>query len=448
MTSIDDRRTSVDRKSVETILSLGGEYGSTAQAVPAERIGLSPHLPSSAMLPPPRPAEQQTRPLSFAARNGNRLSLSFPVQPSISGSSKATPTSSDPANNSFPTTPAEQPITLPPNDPNSFLVALAAQERKVLELKEEVRRAEEDLDVLKRQWAVHEGNRKRAEIRHVEQLQPVHGLSGFDKSGSESDDNTSRRTIELNRRNTLLAKVSKDSRRKIITGGHTRTLSLLSPDKSTYNQQFLSQTPGPENSDQNNSSNNGLPRSSTMPDTSQGLTKIKSNKSRHSYQGSIGVKQIAEDLKSGLFTFMEDLRQATVGDEAISATTHRAGSDVTPRRVVKKSSRSSMSGKLHASKEQSGPGPGHRGKQKTGAGTIPSQPIMDELNDDDWDNWDSPGAKADSPRWSGSTVISSASTAPPTIIPGGTRAIPRTVLILLFRLSILLQSVMRYLGQH
>jgi septal ring factor EnvC (AmiA/AmiB activator) len=60
-----------------------------------------------------------------------------------------------------------------PNDSNGFLVALAGQERRVLELKEELQKAEDELKRLKKQWAHHEAHKKKAEIRHVEQLQPL-----------------------------------------------------------------------------------------------------------------------------------------------------------------------------------------------------------------------------------------------------------------------------------
>jgi hypothetical protein len=43
-----------------------------------------------------------------------------------------------------------------PNDSNGFLVALASRERKVLELKEELQKAEDDLKKVKKQWAHHD----------------------------------------------------------------------------------------------------------------------------------------------------------------------------------------------------------------------------------------------------------------------------------------------------
>jgi hypothetical protein len=62
-----------------------------------------------------------------------------------------------------------------------------------------------------------------------------------------------------------------------------------------------------------------------MPDTSQGITKINTNRARH-YQGRVthNAKLTAEDVKAGLWTFLEDLRQATVGEEGESGTAEKS----------------------------------------------------------------------------------------------------------------------------
>lgn len=59
------------------------------------------------------------------------------------------------------------------HDSNTFLTALASQERRVLELKEELHKAETELEKLKRQWTTHEAARKRNELRQLEPLQYV-----------------------------------------------------------------------------------------------------------------------------------------------------------------------------------------------------------------------------------------------------------------------------------
>ena len=50
---------------------------------------------------------------------------------------------------------------------SGFLTSLAAQERRLLELREELQRAELELSHLKTQWAQYEAGRMRSELRHV-----------------------------------------------------------------------------------------------------------------------------------------------------------------------------------------------------------------------------------------------------------------------------------------
>jgi hypothetical protein len=313
----------------------------------------------------------------------------------------------------------------------------------VLELKEELEKAEADLTKLKRQWAVHEAHKKKAEIRHVEQLQPLQTVA---TEGAFNEDGTikTRQSAELDRRKALLSNINtKESRRKVISGGHTRTLSLLSPERSNYPRPF---PPVRENSSESQGSQSSFPRSTTMPDTSQGITRVGSHRARPlSYQGGLthGAKQVAEDVKAGLWTFLEDLRQATVGDEAVNGTMNRASTEHTSKGPMRKGSKSSL---LGADKGRSQKG---NANSQTQSPRTPSPRTWDSLtggnnalldaagslwpdveqsqaaaktatpakksrtlslaapaldDDDDWSNWDSPTPK--SPRWSGSTTVS------------------------------------------
>jgi hypothetical protein len=371
--------------------------------------------------------------LSYNPLKPNRLSLSFPVATSSSRnsneSSRPTPTSSNPQ--SSPPTPADS--TPLPNDSNGFLIALAEQERRVLELKEELQKAEEDLKKLKKQWAHHEAHKKKSEIRHVEQLQPLQTVV-TGGSNDESEVKT-RQSAELDRRKALLSNLNipkeslKESRRTF-SGAHTRALSLLSPERSNFTQPFPPvQESGSENS--------GFSRSSTMPDTSQGITKVSSRYSRNSYHGGVthGAKQIAEDVKAGLWTFLEDLRQATVGDEAVHGSMNRTNLDASNSGTARRGSKASLlsnerkrdksprgvstrtwdsltgspalldaAGSIWSDNEhlrQTKP------PRKTNRPLSLAAPNVDDL-DDDWSNWDSPTPK--SPRWSGSTTVSDPAT--------------------------------------
>ena len=437
MASHQRRGSSIDHASVESILMPGATSPPTAP--PSPHIGTSPNTVYAAMSATPQPASKHSRASSYTPHRPNRLSLSFPVSTTANGTelTKPTPTSSNAP--SFPVPPADAVPTPSPNDPTGFLVALAGQERKVLELKEELQKAEAELTKLKKQWAVHEAYKKTGEIRHLEQLQPLQGVAA--NAGSSGDESSSslRQSIELDRRKALLSNVKtpREPRRKVITGGHTRALSLLSPDRSNYTHSF---SPVQESGE-----SNGIPRSTTMPDTSQGISKVSSYRARHSYQGGVthNAKQIAEDVKAGLWTFLEDLRQATVGDEAVNGTTNRASLELSQHgsnRKVSKNNLSSdrarrgLSPKMNTSPrtwdsltganvallDSSGslwpdtdqPEPSSKTssatKHKAGKSVSSAPQPLDDL-DDDWSNWDSPVPKSPI-RWSGSTEISDPAT--------------------------------------
>lgn len=303
----------------------------------------------------------------------------------------------------------------------------------MLELKEELHKAEADLVRLKTKWANHERTRKRAEIRHVEPLRPLPNSLGEIGRSSEEGEGATRQSIELDRQKAIMSinhKVLREPRRKVFSGSHQRTLSLLSPERSHFTRPF----PAVEGA---NSDNAGFPRSTTMPDTSMGFPKVNTNRARHSYQGGVthGAKQIAEDVKAGLWTFLEDLRQATVGEEA-TTTAPRLGADVAAIGPKKKGSKTSLKTRDKSRSPGATTSP-RTWDPLTGSGvglglsdgvatlssdglskkdvtatqkvTVPLSlaPAIDDL-DDNWSNWDSPTPK--SPRWSGSTDLSNPAT--------------------------------------
>ena len=98
----------------------------------------------------------------------NRFSMQFPIQPATREMSPHRPTSS-PSKDSAPAIPDAR---NGPTDTN-FLTAIAAQERRVLELKEELQRAETELKKLKKSWANHEVYKKKNDVRMLAKLEPV-----------------------------------------------------------------------------------------------------------------------------------------------------------------------------------------------------------------------------------------------------------------------------------
>ena len=430
------RRSSIDPTSVESILTSG--VSGQAAAPPSPHVGSSPNRTHFAMDPPSQPASKHSRAMSYTPRRPNRLSLSLPVATNRNStdSARATPTSSNAT--SFPPTPSEAVTTPSPSDPSGFLNALASQERRVLELKEELGKAEADLSKLKRQWAVHEAQKKKAEIRHVEQLQPLQTAGTEGTKFNEDGTIMTRQSAELDRRKALLSNINtKESRSRVFSGAHTRTLSLLSPERSNYPRPF----PPVREVSSESQSQASFPRSTTMPDTSQGITRVGTHRARPlSYQGGLthGAKQVAEDVKAGLWTFLEDLRQVAVGDEIVNGTANRGIEHNSKGPVIRKSSKSSLLGADKSRGQKSSPRQSPRAssprtwdsltggnsalldaagthwtdeaKPKTPTPTPAKNsrtlslaaPALDD--DDDWSNWDSPAPK--SPRWSGSTTVS------------------------------------------
>lgn len=349
---------------------------------------------------------RSTRSSSTTSRNANRLSLTLPVAPANSTPSRPAPTPS------IPPTPTETIGSgmASPADPNDFIVAIAAQERRVLELREELSRAEAELKTLQTRWNSNEAHKIRSSIRKHDP---------FRSAPDSSDRPANRRSLDIERKKALLMNATpREYKRRVMRGGHTRTLSLLSPTKSEHdfpihNDLDVLRSPDFVLSAQNfapahlNKRATWAPRQQSPPG---------------------GVKQIAEDFRQGLWTFVEDLRQATVGDEGISATSNRTSDFqsrpnrryTTDQDTIRPSS--AVRGRVpfpedaettietpsrtSISSSQDG-APQHQRNQSKSEGKARKHfswtPLTsDDLGDDDWSSWDSPSEKR--ARWSGSTV--------------------------------------------
>ncbi|KAI9846351.1 MAG: hypothetical protein M1837_004204 [Sclerophora amabilis] len=433
----------------------------------------SPRTSWGTMAPPPVPSSFSTRQAahsSHSRRMSKRLSLSFPVHPNTYGSAahphRDSPSSSTSATPVEPTTTSTTTTTMqltpeasPPFESSNFLVALAAQERRVFELKDELRRAESDLNGLKRQWAMHEATRKRNEVRHMEPLQPLNTLLGTVESSGEESSGSTRMSKEQERRR-FMAPGAKTSQRKVISGqGHTRALSLLSP-RHTQPPSFpqgrtlgerKTSTEGPGDANKESERPPGTGRSSTLPTsaTPPVITPPDSSKEDKDAPPKEDLirsgRQMAEGLKEGLWTFLDDLRQATVGDEAVNGRSPRTPGSTPVKTARKQGSRSSL--RSRGGGPTANPSPGVSRERGLGAttlsvsrerqdgdksalidvgGTFWKEPDMDVIRSsdggskpstdgvalprtdprpnqtedaDDWGNWDSPiPSKPASPR--------------------------------------------------
>ena len=209
---------------------------------------------------------------------------------------------------------------------SKFLTAVAAQERRVLELKEELQKAEKELTNLKKQFAIHEAMRKRNDPRRPQQMQTME--TALSPETSDDDRSTSSRLLhkEMERRKTLLNGVRPHQRTVFSGSRHTRTLSLLSPDRNNTSFNF------PKPNDRGVAEEPSKRSEATRSPTSPGLSDeaYDSGDSGRFVRDAINKdaivrtgKQMASDFKQGLWTFLDDLRQATVGDEGINATQGR-----------------------------------------------------------------------------------------------------------------------------
>ncbi|EMT65356.1 hypothetical protein NOF04DRAFT_1343217 [Fusarium oxysporum II5] len=350
--------------------------------------------------------------VSSMNRQVNRLSLTLPIAPPTSDPSRPTPTSA--SMSSVPPTPIESGIATPA-DANEFIIAIAAQERRVLELREELSRAEADLTLLKKKWTAQE---KKGDTIPLEAFRsPI--LS------SEDDAASIRRSVDSDRRKLLqqTQNPATPNRRRVLRGGHTRTLSLLSPAKPDAGFSLY------QDRDHEHEQVK-LPsiERRTAQLTNPHLSKRASWQPRTQQNGP-AVPQIVEDFKLGLRAFVEDIRQITVGDEPINGQPIRSNSvnergeanrnqdTIRPNRPLRpkvstvfepphnnsdttetKSSTSTST----ASKRPELPA---RSKTKSKNKSFSWQPLgFDSMDDNDWSNWESPASSSKTSRWSGSTI--------------------------------------------
>ena len=306
-----------------------------------------------------------------------------------------------------------------------------------------------DLDKLKKQWALHEATRKRDEIRNIGRLEPLKGaidrslLFEFHREGA-------RKSKELERRRAMYAG-TRQPQRKVFSGSrHTRALSLLAPSTYTYDRPSQAgEALPPDNLD---SIHPKLARSSTVPDSMGSSGATTKGSARASMPIGVGPpkdailqtgKQIVGDFKEGLWTFIEDLRQATVGDEAVHGVVHSADDRALPLSTDRKTARKPTAqkglqlGNMASPKRSSmtvdvppayskdtrhGGDPslielnrGHwernRVKSMPTAAHDPNSRDGNKDNtsieDDSWEDWDSPTARSVSPyRWNDGTCAS------------------------------------------
>lgn len=336
-----------------------------------------------------------------------RLSLSFPINPSSNNASPryipATASPLSPAIAIAPTSPA----VVDPSDGSSFLTALAAQERRVLELKQELSKAESELSRMQHLWAVYEGERKRKEIEMMENIRKGRINAHIDEA-TRLEEEKLREQMAARK----LAAQKAMNRRSFPGQKHTRTLSLLSPPFSPEQEKpNCMETPKQDSSSESDKQS----RPSTEGRTSRPLSIVDL-----SVVPKAG-RQIAEEFKEGFWTFLEDLRQATVGDEATSESWD-SNPDVPSRQNSGTSLRSQGSRQSKSSSSRSadsrgtgtvfhtadgdfydGRWSGEMRRRARGRNSADSETLQEAMEEDEVDN-----RKVSNTRWSTGTVYSEA----------------------------------------
>ena len=229
------------------------------------------------------------------------------------------------------------------SETDDVLTLVAAQERRVLELREELHRAEAELQSLKRQWAVGETRKKSVEVgSKTHKMKRLSGGLPMAVPPTSQEDDYMRKERQLERRRSVVERGNTRSRhaprksqqRVFSSSRHTRALSLLAPSAPSQSQRLRRSSqeeiayPSPS-SDQCRScaplTDQATTKATVSEDVGFGRTyKNLANKKdigRVPPAADVFMRQgqkVAEGLKEGLWSLFEDIRQATVGEEGIN----------------------------------------------------------------------------------------------------------------------------------
>jgi len=392
------------------------------------------------------------------ARHTKGLSLNFPILlPTNATSQASSPRTASPSQSSARGSPHTKSVSFhagteaipsPGSGNTDFLTLIASQERKVLEIREDLNKAEAELTGLKKQWAIHEATKKREEVKQVRRV-PV-SLDEVPRSpnhleGDELEEERRRRRalVEMQPGGRGVPR-RQGSQRKVFEGRHTRTLSLLSPTTPRKSQELanivsdMAEQGSVRSSEDSPTRPEPLtigqkPSLSRMP-TLDGLISpdalqmsasfgktykdLAAQHRRSLPPAAVDMmkqgKFVVEGVRDGLWTFFEDIRQATVGDEAIHGASLQQQQRMNgqPSRPTRSKSKSGVKtdaqkkedsfwkefgldtpgkppGSEQAKKEKEGKSGHVQSKNSTDSQTPPD--LLDDLrDDDDWDSWESP----------------------------------------------------------
>ncbi|KAL9621437.1 MAG: hypothetical protein Q9160_004080 [Pyrenula sp. 1 TL-2023] len=280
-------------------------------------------LPAPSFVKPSQPASATSKP-------SKRLTLNFPILPPSNFDARSVTSSPSLL------TPAESQhssprlkLTVPsPGESSEFLTSLAAQERKVLELREELHRAEAELLALKKRWAQYEAHKKKHEVRHGERMEAISLAGGRVESGQTNP----KKALEGERPRDVKVGGKRTQQRVFSGSKHARALSLLSPtseNQLSSRSHSISGVPNLNAHPKEEESRSTVDDQGTMQENGTPTKHEKELLARRSLPAPSRdtlvrtSKQVASELREGLWTFFEDIRQATVGEEGINGTESR-----------------------------------------------------------------------------------------------------------------------------
>lgn len=233
------------------------------------------------------------------------------------------------------------------------------------------------------------------------------------------------------------AKLGRRGSKRVFEGRHTRTLSLLSPTTKFVPAKSIDELVGPDDSQKSDDfppeTHQNSPSLSRMPtldglvspeNLQFGLGKTYKQLAAHRRSLPPGTadfmkqgKQVVDGVREGLWTFFEDIRQATVGDEEINGLTvqhkTRQRHPSRPARPKSRSPRTAL--KLQhqesfwtefgldtpqkAKHAETDLRNGHV-QQKSSTDSQNPPDLLEDTNgddhEDDWNNWESPtGTRTD-----------------------------------------------------
>ncbi len=310
------------------------------------------------------PSETRNRSPSQSPRRNTRhtkgLSLNFPIllPPQqlfpTSSPTTASPTTAliaSPRRKAGSGPSAQHPAQSACRTSNDFLTSVATQERKVLELREELTKADVELTALKKQWATYEADKKQDEVRQFRRMAvPPDELPNPTATASTDQEEERRKRKALAEMSNMNGLARTDSTilsgrgsKRVFEGKHTRALSLLSPASTKpppgrLIDELVASDENPHNEDSASNQQPGKPSLSHMP-TLDGLAspeclhigfgktyKNLAGNRRSLEPGAADEfikqgRQVVDGVREGLWTFLEDIRQATVGNEAANRPT-------------------------------------------------------------------------------------------------------------------------------